>query len=132
MKRYSILLIVLLFLVSGCKANNDALKRIEELEKENKMLETLLADRPIEQVYTYKDEMELEVIILDKLQLDDETKNYLLVTQLDVDHNTPLVIAVHQESAFKKFEVGEETTIKVYVITVVEDDHQRFEFFLVD
>lgn len=132
MKIKASILIVLLLSITACANTNKLEERIEELETQNTILENLIYEESCEIMTTFKDEIELEVIILDKLELNDQIKHYLIVTLLDTDHNTPLMIGVENEKLIEKFEIGEITSLNLYVIMVIEDSHQRFEFWLID
>lgn len=133
MKKSFMFTFVVLMLLVGCVSHSDELTKLNE---ENRVLleeNTKLKEEGTVIVHTYKDFLTMEVKVLDKLtNVTELHPNILLVTLLDEDHNTPMAIHVPSAAKFNQFEIGETTTIEIYAINVIEDDHLRYEYFFAD
>lgn len=58
---------------------------------------------------------------------------YVLVSQEDVDHNTPLLLTIEDEALFNNYEAGKIYDFKVYteVVAHKESGNVRFMFMIV-
>lgn len=151
MKKLTFILIVLIVLgLSGCSTSNnetDKLSKelaeakellvekqgvIEKLQEKN--LETLLDADTNYGGFTFKGVLDMTVTVLDKQEGNELYPYYVIATDKDVDHNTPLLLTVERADIYNKIKVGEEHTFKVFVINVIEDNekHIRYTFSIIE
>ncbi len=133
MKKFKVLMVaILVFGLVGCSSS----KAInEQNEKLDKILEAVTKEDEnvgLPGVYTFKDFVEMEVKVLSKIEGSELYPYLLMVTDEDVDHNTPLIIAVESKELYDTINVDEDYKMKVYVINVVEENNTktRFSFML--
>lgn len=128
-RNFSIILFVLVMLV-GCGNGKDELTKVKS---ENEKLQNEIKElKDLQNSPTIKDTIEMKVLILNKstskdydFKKDAPNSFYIIATDDDLDHNTPLMISVKPED-YEKLEVGTEYTLEVYVISLYDRDEAHF------
>lgn len=136
MKKIKVMISALLLLgLVGC-ANNNTVPTDEYRAKLDKILEIVSQNNQVDEtpagVYTFKDFVNMEVTVLDKIEGDELHPNLLLVTNPDRDHNTPLIFTVENRALYDSINIDTNYNMEIYIINVIqkEDSHTRFEFLL--
>ncbi len=153
MKKLSLVLCTLaLLLLTGCSSaqkNLDNLKQElaeirQELEQsltektalveQNQELQNRVKSFEYNDAVSFKGIVKMTVTVLDKLPGSELYPYYVLATDRDVDHNTPLLLTTESKQVYEALVVGQEYTFRVFVINVVqrEDNHIRYTFTIID
>lgn len=151
MKNRILIIILSLLSLGACTnaetENVEALnKRIKELEisqlalteendtlkAQNEAIDVSLNEYGYPSSIKYKDVLDIKAKVLDKQKGDSLYPFYVLVTQEDVDHNTPLLLTVEDEATFNNYEVDKIYDFKVYteVVAHKESGNVRFMFMI--
>lgn len=149
MNKKNILCLLLVLVISGCTNQGNSKKEVESLNKTINTLETKvetleeenasLGDEvntlkksfdnyEYDEAMSFKDVVEIRVKILQKQEGDDLYPYYIIATQEDRDHNTPLLITVDNASIYDKFDVGSVYDINVHVEAVVDRNNNVIRF----
>lgn len=149
MNKKIVIMLLLIFVVSGCSIQGNSKKEIEALNKkistldtevqeletkntdlveEIKILKESFDNYEYKEVISFKDIINIRVKVLQKQEGDDLYPYYIIVTQEDRDHNTPLLIAVDNLSDYEKFEKGNTYDLDVHVETVVDRTNNVIRF----
>lgn len=150
MKNRILIIILLLLSLSACtsadsvEALNEKIKDLEisqlALTEENDTLKAQneVTDVPLNEYgypssIKYKDVLDIEAKVLEKQKGDALYPFYVLVSQEDVDHNTPLLLTIEDEALFNNYEAGKIYDFKVYteVVAHKESGNVRFMFMIV-
>lgn len=136
-------------MMSGCTNQEHSKKELESLNQTIQTLETKvqtleekntsLNDEIIslkqsfdsyeyDETMSFKDVIQIPVKILQKQKGDDLYPYYIIATQEDRDHNTPLLIAVEHQSLYDKYDEGSIYDVNIHVEVVVDQDHNVIRF----
>jgi hypothetical protein len=146
-KSLLVLTLLLLLFISGCATDQDtereALrsqletaqqdlikfnKEIERLSETNESLQSSLEEYANNESISFKDVVKMTVIVLDKQSGTDLYPYYIIVSDTDVDFNTPLLLTIEDRAAYNKIVVGEEYTFDVFITNVIEENKTHIQY----
>ena len=85
---------------------------------------------PTSSTLTFKDNITMEVKILNKIKCNDLHQECIVGILVDEDHNTPFIISSHMPIQYSKLEIGKVYKLKVTVIVKLDKNHQEINFYL--
>lgn len=129
----TVVLLILGLALVGC--SNDSSSIEEQNEKLDQILDQVTKNNEktgLPGVFTFKDYVDMEVIVLNKIDGGELRPNLLMVTDKNTEHNTPLIISVDDKELYDSINVDSVYNMQVYVTSVIEKEasHTRFEFTL--
>lgn len=149
MNRKILTCLLLLLVISGCANQNSSNTEIEDLNKkihtlDSEVLEleaknTSLVDEinvlkksldynEYDKIISFKDVVKIQVKVIQKLEGDELYPYYIIVTQEDRDHNTPLLITVDNFNSYQKFNEGKTYELNVHVEAVIDRGNNVIRF----
>lgn len=103
-------------------------KKNSKLSDENITLKQSLTGYDYSDTISFKDVLELDVIILNKIPGDDLYPYYIIATMKDVDHNTPLILTTDSKETYDDLAIGYSYDLDVHVETVVDKTNNNIRF----
>lgn len=149
MNRKILTCLLLVLVISGCANQNSSNTEIEDLNKkihtlDSEVLEleaknTSLVDEinvlkksldynEYDKIISFKDVVKIQVKVIQKLEGDELYPYYIIVTQVDRDHNTPLLITVDNFNSYQKFNEGKTYELNVHVEAVIDRGNNVIRF----
>lgn len=149
MNRKILTCLLLVLVISGCANQNSSNTEIEDLNKkihtlDSEVLEleaknTSLVDEinvlkksldynEYDKIISFKDVVKIQVKVIQKLEGDELYPYYIIVTQEDRDHNTPLLITVDNFNSYQKFNEGKTYELNVHVEAVIDRGNNVIRF----
>ena len=81
-----------------------------------------------DKIISFKDVVKIQVKVIQKLEGDELYPYYIIVTQEDRDHNTPLLITVDNFNSYQKFNEGKTYELNVHVEAVIDRGNNVIRF----
>lgn len=132
-----LLLCLFVVVLSGCtnqseKAEIETLKQAnEDLTKEVNNLKRAFDGYDYTNEVSFKDVITINAKVLEIIEGDPLYHHYLIVTQDDVDHNTPLLIGLEDSSLKDKFVIGKSYDLSIHTQLVVDKESNIARFMYV-